>query len=636
MTSQAPISRQSRVISWQRLVLRFGKSGALLLSIMGILLAGSLVYAFQAESPWGKTVQKRIAKQQPLRTTEYAIVGLWWGSVVSSGLLVLLLGAAGKWMPSASSSAQATRNPKASHRLFWAFTALAVLFAGYLRTPRLSHSLWNDEEYAMRRFSHGSWETQKDGALKFEPVSWTETLFLNDHGNNHLLASAVTRVSLDAWRVATGQVQTAFSETALRMPALIASLLTVLLIAILGRESGGVAVGIGAAFLLAIFPWHVRYAVESKGYSLMLFFISLNLLALLYALRENKLRWWLVFALTEAGYLLSFAGSVYVAVAINLVVAVELLRSKNYKGILTLAAFNLIGSIPVIVWMLPSIPQILAYLKAEDSLRLGMGWPWLRDYLSGLAICFQYDNPGTLHNGTSWLLQSIKSSWFFSFFFLWIAPAAIAWGLILSFLRNAASRLIIVAPILAGLLAYAHNAAQNNPMVVWYLLYTLIGLVVAVPLAITSTAQINRWLPPALLTVFIAIYGIMTWDANQTLISRDRQPIRQTVAAIRKIDPKALTAVFGVSDRQSQSYDPGVRLLESEKDLETCTRQARETGTSLYVYYCGETVSGQRRPELMKRVHRSDEFEFICSKPGHEDMFSYHIYQWNPAAVPKP
>ncbi len=635
MTSQAPISSQPRVAFWQRLVLRFGKSGALLLVILGFLLAGSLVYAFQAETPWDKTVQKRIAKQQPFQTKEYAIVGLWWGSVISSGLLTVLLATAGKWMP-APASTGATQKQKVSHRVFWAFTALAVLSAGYLRAPRLSHSLWNDEEYAMRRFSHGSWETQKDGVLKFEPVSWTETLFLNDHGNNHVLASAVTRLSLDVWQVATQQTQEAFSETALRIPALIASLLSIVLIALLGREAGGMQVGVGAAFLMAIFPWHVRYAVESKGYSLMLLFICLNLLACLYAMRENKLRWWLVFALTEAGYLLSFAGSIYVAFAINLVFAIELLRLKKFKGILTLVAFNIIGAIPVIVWMLPSIPQILAYLKAEDSLRLGMGWPWMRDYLSGLAICFQYDNPGTLHNGTSWLLQSMNSSWLFSFFFLWIAPAALALGVILAFLRNAASRLIIVAPVLAGLLAYAHNAAQNNPMVVWYLLYTLIGLVIAVPLAIASTGRINRWLPPALLTVFIAIYGMLTWDANQTLIWRDRQPIRQTVAAIRKIDPKAMTAVFGVSDRQSQSYDPGVRVLESEKELEECIRQARDTGTALYVYYCGETVSGQRRPELMKKVHRSDEFTFICSQPGHEDMFSYHVYEWKPSAAPKP
>jgi hypothetical protein len=264
-----------------------------------------------------------------------------------------------------------------------------------------------------------------------------------------------------------------------------------------------------------------------------------------------------------------------------------------------------------------------------------MGWPWTRDYLSGLAISFQYDNPGTVHNGTSWLLQSMKSSWLFSLFFLWIAPATALLGVILASLRNAASRLIVLSPLLAGLMAYMHNLAHNNPMVVWYLLYTIIGLVIAIPLAIASSSKITPWLPPALLAVFIAIYGMLTWDANQTLRLHDRQPIRQTVAAIRETDPNAMTAVFGVSDRQSQSYDPGVRVLESEADLLECTNLSLSTGAPLYVYYCGTAVSEQRRPELMKQVTQSDQFSFFRSAAGHEDMFSYHIYRWKPPVATK-
>lgn len=630
MTSQKLISSQPHVA----LVLRFGKSGALLLAVMALMLAGSVMYALKAESPWGKTVQKRIAKQQPLQPQEYAIMGLWWGSIINSGLLLVLLGTATKWMPTPASRVSPFQG-KVTQGVFWTFTAVAVLSALYLRAPRLSHSLWNDEEYAMRRFSHGSWEIQKDGSLQFEPVSWTDTLFLNNNGNNHLFASLVTRLSLDTWRTASHQSRDAFSETALRTPALIAGLITILLIALLGLESGGPLIGIGAAFLMAVLPWHVRYAVESKGYSFMLFFICLSLWAILRALRENKLRWWLVFAMSEAGYLLSFAGSIYVAIAINLIVSIELLLSRNLRGILTLVAFNILGAIPVILWMLPSIPQIMIYLKAEDSLRLGMGWDWIRDFFSGLAIGFQYDNPGT-HAGTSWLIQSMASTRLFALFFLWIAPAALILGGILSFRRNTAMRLIILAPLLAGAIAYVHNASHNNPMVVWYLLYTIIGGVFAIPLAILFIAKKKPWIAPVLLTLFIITFTILTWEVNQILRLQDRQPIRQTVVAIRQMDPHALTAVFGVSDRQSQSYDPGVHVLENEKDLEECTEQARVSGTPFYVYYCGTSVSGQRRPELMKRVTQSGDFTFICSKPGHEEMFSYQIYQWKPPAIRKP
>lgn len=637
MTSLKTLPGHKPVTLWQRLVSRFGKNGALLLIILMLLLVCSIIYTVEAETPWGKIVQKRIAKQLPIQTREHAIIGLWWGSIISTGLLVLLIGTANQWMPgrNVGESPRKSKKSRQSHALFWTLTTLAVLSAFYLRAPRLSHSLWNDEEYAMRRFSHGSWETQKDGALKFEPVSWTDTLFENRNGNNHLLASLVTRLSLDLWRTGTGAGREVFSEAALRTPALIAGLLTIILISLLGREAGGPYVGISAAFLMAISPWHVRYAVESKGYSFMLFFICLNLLAIIRAMRENKLRWWMVFALSEAGYLLSFAGAIYVAAAINLLVAIEMLRLRNPKGILTLVAFNLIGAIPVIIWMLPSIPQILAYLKADDSLRLGMGWDWTRDYLSGLAMGFQYDNPGTMHAGTSWLLQSMTSTGLFSLFFLWIAPAALAVGFVLSLSRNTASRLIIVAPTLAGVMAYAHNAAQNNPMVVWYLLYTIIPAVFALPLAFSFPGKKKKWMAPVFLSILVVTYAALTWNANQILRLHDRQPIRQTVAATKVDDPHSMTAVFGVSDRQTQSYDPQVHVLENESDLQECIRKSRDTGTSLYVYYCGTTISGQRRPELMKQVTQSDDFTLVCDKPGHEEMFSYHVYRLKTPSITK-
>jgi uncharacterized membrane protein len=79
----------------------------------------------------------------------------------------------------------------------------------------------------------------------------------------------------------------------------------------LGREMGMPWVGLGAAGLLALHPWHVRYAVEARGYSLMMFFMCLMLLALIRALTTNKVAAWTLFALAEAGCLLSFAGSLY-------------------------------------------------------------------------------------------------------------------------------------------------------------------------------------------------------------------------------------------------------------------------------------------------------------------------------------
>ncbi len=623
------------MIQWSKLVSRFGKGGAILIAILSLLLLSLVIYSMKAELPWGKVIQKRISKQLPLQAKEYAIIGLWWGSIGSSFILTLLLGTVNKWLPRPAIE-QASTKANSNHRIFWIFTILAVLFSLYLRAPRLSHSLWNDEEYAMRRFSHGTWEPQKDGTSKFEPVSWTETLFDNGHGNNHLMASFVTRLSLDLWRSGTNAKSEAFSEAALRAPSLFVGLITIVIIALLGHEIGGTSVGCSAAFLMAISPWHVRYATESKGYSLMLFFICLNLYAIIRALKDDKIRWWLIFAISEAGYLLSFAGSIYVAVSINLLVTIELLRLKKSRGVFTLIAFNLIGAIPVIIWMFPSIPQILAYLKAEDSLRLGMGWDWTRDYFSGLAIGFQYSNPGLTHSGTSWLSQCLTSTWLYLVFFLWVAPIMLITGIVLSFSRNTASRLTILAPTIAGVMAYAHNSAQNNPMVVWYLLYTIIPVVFALPLAISFFGKNRPWLMHTSICLLVITYAALTWNVNQILQLHDRQPIRQTVATIKEVAPNAMTATFGVSDRQSQSYDPHVHMLESESELQDCINKSRDAKVPFYVYFCGATVSQQRRPDLMKRVAQSDEFTLFAKKSGHEELFSYQVYQLTPSQTSKP
>src|SRR5688572_11417193 len=85
----------SQPSTWgQRLLRRFGKNGVALLAVMVIMLASAVVYAVEAEKPWGRTVQKRVQKQEPLKATEYAIIGLWWGAVVNAGVLAVLLGTA--------------------------------------------------------------------------------------------------------------------------------------------------------------------------------------------------------------------------------------------------------------------------------------------------------------------------------------------------------------------------------------------------------------------------------------------------------------------------------------------------------------------------------------------------------------
>ena len=499
--------------------------------------------------------------------------------------------------------------------------------AAWYRVPMLGHSLWNDEEYGMRRHVHVEWERDAGRQWNATPIPWTETLFECRVGNNHHLNSLTTRVSLGIWHLLTGASRDEFSETALRMPALVAGILTLALLVVIGSEMGLPWAGVGAAGLLAFHPWHVRYAVEARGYSLMLFFLCLALVGLIRAFRTNRVAAWSLFAIGEACCLLSFAGALYPVAALNAFAALECLLRREPRRLGTLIGFSLLAAIPVIVWLLPSVPQVLIYMQRPDAIRLGMGWGWVRDGLCHLLSGAHYALPEMgSHLGTSWV-QQVTSHPAFQPVIGWLIPALGIVGLLAAMFRGTAARLAVGSIAMGGVAAFAHNSAQNSPMVVWHLIYLLIPLVLAVALgAVIILPWRERTKGPVML-LLLALFALSTQDIRARIIRHDRQPMRQTVASIRDSHPEAMTAIFGVSDRQTQSYDPRVRVMEKESDLDAALADAQKEGRPLFVYFCGRTESGARNPDIMKRVLDPAAFTHVADFPGLEAMFSYHVYR---------
>jgi hypothetical protein len=211
-------------------------------------------------------------------------------------------------------------------------------------------------------------------------------------------------------------------------------------------------------------------------------------------------------------------------------------------------------------------------------------------------------------------------------------------GAVAAWRRGFVSRLMVLAPALACAIAYAHNVAAHSPMVVWYLIYILLPLSLAVPFAIECWQRKPSLLAWGGTAALVIAFAGATWQPCLILRDHDRQPIRQTVALIRERSPDALTAVFGVSDRQTSSYDPGVKPISSVEGLEKLISKARLTGFDLYVYFCGEQETGKRNPDLMKAVREGlpisgatpASFERLASLKGTEEMFSYQVYKLRP------
>ncbi|MFZ4766043.1 MAG: glycosyltransferase family 39 protein, partial [Roseimicrobium sp.] len=472
--SRLPISALS-IRLWKNLCDRFGRSGVVLLAAMVLLLIGSATFALRAETPWGRTVQKRLEKQQPLQPKEYAVIGLWWAAVVNTGVLATLLGCAGYWMPKpntdgSSSDADATGAASKPQRWMVLLLIAAVGFAAWERWPRLSHSYWNDEAYMMHRFAHGAWEEGGDGRLTFEPVTWTNTLFENRNGNNHLLNSLFTRCTLDAWRAFTGAPRESFDETVTRFVPMLAGLGSLALVFALGCQVGSPLSGVAAAWLLAMHPWHIRYSVELRGYALLLFFLTLALWALCRAWQTDRLRWWVLFALSEGLFLLSFAGALYVALVLNVLLSIELLARWDLARLRRLIAFNSLAAVPVLQWMLPSIPQLLQFLKETHTHYVIDRGLWFRDLGSVLAVGWPYESTyPEAHVGTDWkhvVGHFLTPPW---------GTVALLGGLMLAGVayaswRNRQARLIVLAPLLGALVTIAMSLKPGSVMIVWYLI----------------------------------------------------------------------------------------------------------------------------------------------------------------------
>ena len=90
------------------------------------------------------------------------------------------------------------------------------------------------------------------------------------------------------------------SEFILRLPSMLAGSLSVLLIYKLGRIFWPRDVGLAAAFLLAVNPYHVQYSQEARHYAVMVFLALTSLILLVRAIQSNRLSLWAGFVISTS------------------------------------------------------------------------------------------------------------------------------------------------------------------------------------------------------------------------------------------------------------------------------------------------------------------------------------------------
>ena len=330
--------------------------------------------------------------------------------------------------------------PGSSQVRLWSAALLVVLLLAFgLRTYQLeAQSLWSDEGLSLYRAGQPPAELLR-GVITVDGVETRDT------------NPPFYFLLLHAWQSAGGVGQVAGAGVFyLRYLSVLAGLLAVPLLYLLGRRAFGWGVGLAAALLLAISPFHVWMSQELRNYSLL---VLLNLFSV-YGLYRFMLarpdgepgarrgRW---LALWAAAGLLGvythyFGFFVLAYGGLSLLLALGWRRWRPPRWLLALAGLAALA-------LLPALPIALERFRAGQQVDFALLPPWvvLRQALAAFAVGI---SPSLEHPAGRMLP----------------ALAAFAAGLGLAIWRRRWAALWLTAGYLAVPLAILLLLSQVNPL----------------------------------------------------------------------------------------------------------------------------------------------------------------------------
>lgn len=557
--------------------------------VLGAIAVGLLSWLAVADKPWDIPSGPRIKLRH--------LVGIytWWGAAFAFSVTVVLVVLCPWWTAPLRGEHSTLNVQLSTPKWFWPLVGVAVILTASLSFPRLGFSLWDDEELCVRDSLVGRFRVdEKTGEPRFVPLKWEETIFGYETPNNHVLHSIFARGVHSMVSAVGGRRELPFSEPALRLPAYVFGILSVAALAWFLKDAGFATAGVLAAFLLALHPWHIRYASEARGYSLILFLVPVLLVCWRRTITDGAWKWWAGWAVVQFALLYTYPGMLLLLVVLNLLALPALYFSRAAAGPFAAQSgrwffANTCAALLLIVLMLPLIPQAQKYFEIEASRQIVLGWSWVRSalsfMLSGVPWAGSDDHValGNLARQSPLLLKGI----------IVLSVALLVIGTLrfvrCGFLHGCLGAAILATPVLTFLLSRVKGMLIYESYVI-YALPGLIGLVAVGILLVSGTCRKlpgGRLLAP--LTVFgcVAVFFLATQPARHGIVSRPLQQIRESVLACRPVldarDPRQkeiLTASFCIPP---YLYDAHMVRADSADELIALLFRADQTGLPLFV-----------------------------------------------------
>jgi len=575
---------------------------------------------------WAWVLRERAERGAKLRLMDYVRAGLWWGVLFDTVLLVGLALTHRWW----SREVPSRPVPSGLTRGMWWVLAGAVLLGGWFRVERMELSLYSDEAYTLRSYVFGKWRVTEQGEPRFQPVEWIETAFQEHEASNHVPFSLLSRVGIEWWQ-ALGGGEGRFDAGVFRWPSLVFGLATIPLLAWLGGLLGFPWAGVLASILLALHPWHIRYSSEARGYGMMMGIAVLTACFLVRGLRGGRWRDWIGFGLTQWLLLWSYPGSLYLGVTLNLAAAAALVVGGR-PLIPRWIVGGVVGLLGAAVTLGPDLPQIVEYLRMERA-QGAMGPHWIRDFVGLTFAGAQWHSPDpdnpvliALTNGTG----ASTVGWFWV---QWLVPVLLVAGSVVLIRAGRVQACVLAALLFAAPLGYLHASHAGNLLFLWYLIFSLPGLLLVVAIGAAGVGRQPRtaWVAA---TGVLALFAVASHPAREAVRRHAKEPLLEVVrTAHGGRDPferggrsGPIVACFWSN---APAYDPWMVYVWKPIDLVLAMERSLREGRPLFLTYGHRHRAEETVPHLLEIADSTGLFEPVQVFHGLEEaQFTHFLVQF--------
>lgn len=600
------------------------------------------------DKPWELGLAERLDAGKNLTIDQDIALG-FFGALLFTTLVSLAGFLSAPWWaaplpPSMRPPPPATTPPAIalSPRAFWIPVLLAVVLCGALRLPLASKSLWWDETWTLQRVVLGQWERDDENpdSLEWKDRDWQRTFFYYQKPTNHIAFSVLSRASVEAWQAITGSERDKFSEIAFRLPSILAALASVVVIALFARQLGFPRAGVGAAFLLALHPWHIQYGIDGRAFSMVVLLSMLCVMLLIAGVRTVRWPWWFALALCQTLLLWAFPYAIFLCALVlpATLAAVPLaLRDPAARSaaIGRFLASNFLTAVSLMFLIGPLVPQLMKWTDKIHGNTM-IDTPFLRELAANLLAGMAWDRG----NGRGWFgIPTLDQLPPYAVTTAFAVAAALALlGLARACLRSKAFTPVLLAYILVAPFAIWIAYLDTHYFYTRYVIYALPAILLFTAVGATGLAALApaRSRPAVAWTLLTILVVSATWLWSPRIglllerpVSPNREVARHIEARNQATPGGILAAGFNLGGRKPDAYFREIRFVDDLADLQAVCALARERGQPLYLFYGYDTFNRFNEPEPFAYLDDPALFTQTAEFFGIEPDFHYKVFRYS-------